>query len=241
MNVSEKIQKKIKKISEDTSFGYEQLDITQNEFQAAAKVIERLLKKGIIKKVSKGIFYKPKKTVFGELKPSNENLLRQYLFEDGKRIAYITGTALYNQLGLTTQMAFTFQIASRKKRIYINTGAVKAKPVKSYAEVTDKNFQLLGFLDAIKDIKKIPDTPTNDIVIALSRKLSRFKESEIKKLVTYSFLYPARTRALLGAILEDLKEDQLLSSLKKSLNPLTKYKIGLSSNVLSTALNWNIV
>jgi len=241
MNVSEKIQKKIKKISEDTSFGYEQLDIAQNEFQAATKVIERLLKKGVIKKLSKGIFYKPKKTVFGELKPSNEDLLQQYLFENGKRIAYITGTALYNRLGLTTQMAFTYQIASRKKRIYINTGAIKAKPVKSYAEVSDENYQLLGFLDAIKDIKKIPDTSTDEIVIALRSKINRFKESEIKNLVTYSLLYPARTRALLGAILEDLKKDLLLPSIKKSLNPLTKYKIGISSNVLSTSLNWNIV
>ena len=241
MNVSEKIQKKIQKISEDTSFGYEQLNITQNEFQAATKVIERLLKKSVIKKLSKGIFYKPKKTVFGELKPSNEDLLQQYLFENGKRIAYITGTALYNRLGLTTQMAFTYQIASRKKRIYINTGAIKAKPVKSYAEVSNGNYQLLGFLDAIKDIKKIPDTSTDDIVIALRSKISRFKESELKNLVTYSLLYPARTRALLGAILEDLKKDSLLPSLKKSLNPLTKYKIGISSNILSTSLNWNIV
>ena len=154
MNVSRKIQEKIQKIANDTTFGYEQLGITQNEFLAAAKVMERLLKKGMIKKISKGIFYKPKMTVFGELKPSSEKLLRQYLFEDGKRIAYVTGIALYNQLGLTTQMAFTIQIASRKKRIYINTGAIKAKPVKSYAEVSNKNYQLLGFLDAIKDIKK---------------------------------------------------------------------------------------
>ncbi len=240
MNISEKIQKRIKTISEDTTFGYEQLGITQTEFQAAAKVIERLLKKGIIKKSSKGVFYKPRITVFGELKPSDETILRQYLFEDGKRIAYITGTALYNQLGLTTQMAFIFQIASRKKRIYINTTAIKAKPVKSYAEVTDKNYQLLGFLDAIKDIKIIPDTSTDDIVMALSTKINRFSESEIKMLVKYSFLYPARTRALLGAILESLKKESLLTYLKKSLNPLTKYKIGLSSNVLPTALNWNI-
>ena len=241
MNISEKIKKRIKTISEDTTFGYEQLGIKQTEFQATAKVIERLLKKGIIKKASKGVFYKPRITVFGELKPSDETILRQYLFEDGKRIAYITGTALYNQLGLTTQMAFVFQIASRKKRIYINTAAIKAKPVKSYAEVTDKNYQLLGFLDAIKDIKIIPDTSTDDILKALTAKVNQFNESEIKMLIKYSLLYPARTRALLGAILEILKKESFLLSLKKSFNPLTKYKIGISSNVLPTALNWNII
>lgn len=241
MNVSEKIQKRIQKISEDVTFGYEQLGITQSEFQAAAKVIERLQKKGTIKKMSKGLFYKPRITVFGELKPSDENLLNQYLFENGKRIAYVTGIYLYNQLGLTTQMAFSIQIASRVKRIYINTGAIKAKPVKSYAEVTDSNYQLLGFLDAIKDIKKIPDTPIDDIVFAIGKKISRLKEIEINRLVKYSFLYPARTRAMLGAILEDLKKDNLLSSLEESLNPLTKYKIGVSSSKLKTSANWNII
>ena len=42
-----------------------------------------------------------------------------YLFENKNRIAYITGTLLYNQLGLTTQIPAVIKIASQK-RIYIN-------------------------------------------------------------------------------------------------------------------------
>jgi len=39
-------------------------------------------------------------TVFGEVKPSEQEILRPYLYEDGKRVAYITGASLYNQLNL---------------------------------------------------------------------------------------------------------------------------------------------
>lgn len=48
-------------------------------------------------------------------------------------------------------------------------------------------------------------------------------------------------QALLGAIVESLKKDLYLPLLKKSLNPFTNFKIGLSSKVLPTALNWNII
>lgn len=49
-------------------------------------------------------------------------------------------------------MNIATQIASRGKKIYVQTGNIKATPVKSYVEVTNDNFQQLGFLDALKDI-----------------------------------------------------------------------------------------
>ena len=79
-------------------------------------------KTGLIKKISKGIFYKPEQTVFGELMPDYSEQLRPHLFENEKRIAYETGISLYRSLGLTTQMAFRIKIASRGKRIDINRG-----------------------------------------------------------------------------------------------------------------------
>ncbi len=61
-------------------------------------------KKEKIKRLSKGIFYKPEQSVFGELKPSDVEVINTYLFQNGKRIAYLTGTYLYNQMNLTTQV-----------------------------------------------------------------------------------------------------------------------------------------
>lgn len=241
MNLATQIRTRIEKLPEGKTFGYADLRIAKDEYQTAAKALERLQARGIIKKISKGVFYKPEQTVFGELKPDYSEQLRPYLFENGKRIAYETGYSLYNRMGLTTQMAFRIKIASRSKRISINRGSLKADAVKSYAEVTEANYELLGFLDAIKDIKQIPDCSVSDAVKILSGKINKLNEKQISDLVKYAVLYPTRVRALLGAMLEKLNKQANTEKLKQSLNPLTKVKLGLKETELPTIKNWNIV
>jgi hypothetical protein len=240
MGVTQKIQKQISKLADGTTFKYEQLAIEPQEFSATAKAIERLIAKGIIKRVSTGVFYKPKKTVFGELKPNEEEILKPYLFEKGKRIAYITGTSLYNRLGLTTQIPKSIKIASRDKRITVSNGNIKASPVKSYVDVTDKNFYLLELLDALKDFKKIPDLDKNSAIKILSNKLKELNTIETKLLIKYGLAYPPRVRSFLGALLENIKTESDLSALKTSLNPLSEYEYGISKKKLPTVENWNI-
>ena len=240
MTLASQIQSKIKKLPEGKTFGYADLGIAKEEFQTAAKALERLQAKGVIKKLSKGVFYKPEQTVFGELQPDYSEQLRPYLFENGKRIAYETGYSLYNRMGLTTQMAFLIKIASRSKRISINRGSLKADAVKSYAEVTEGNYELLGFLDAIKDIKRIPDCSVSQAVKILSSKISKLNEKQISDLVKYALLYPTRVRALVGAMLENLNIQANTEKLKQILNPLTKVKLGLKETELPTIKNWNI-
>ncbi len=240
MNVSKKIVQQIKIIPDDTTFGYEQLPIAKEEYLAAAKAMERLQKKGIIKKISKGVFYKPKMSVFGELKPNEQEILKPYLFQDGKRMAYITGTYLYNQLGLTTQLTNRIKIASRSKRIYVNTGALKATPVKSYADVTDENFQLLGFLDAIKDLKIIPDADINSAITVFSNRIKQLTNQEVEEMINYALLYPPRVRALLGAILEQINRTRGIEKLREKLNPLSHFNFGIKPEYLKSVSNWNI-
>jgi len=233
MKVAEQIRKTIIKIPEGKTFGYADLGIAKEDFQTAAKALERLQEKGVIKKLSKGIFYK-------QLQPDYSEQLRPYLFENGKRIAYETGYSLYNRMGLTTQMAFRIKIASRSKRISINRGSLKADAVKSYAEVTEANYELLGFLDAIKDIKRIPDCSVSQAVKILSGKIRTLNNKQISGLVKYALLYPTRVRALVGAMLENLNIQANTKKLKQSLNPLTKVKLGLKETELPTIKNWNI-
>ena len=240
MKVSEKIAQQIKTTTEDTTFGYEQLNLSKEEYPAAAKVMERMQKKGILKKISKGIFYKPKISVFGELKPGEQEILKPYLFQDGKRIAYITGTYLYNQLGLTTQLTNRIKIASRSKRIYVNTGAIKASPVKSYADVTDNNYQLLGFLDAMKDLKIIPDANIKSAIAIFSNRINQLTDEEVKEMINFALVYPPRVSALLGAILEQLNKTSGIEKLKEKLNPLSYFKLGIKPEYLRSISNWNV-
>lgn len=241
MSISTNIKNVIKNIPEGKPFGYKDLNISNNNIVAVAKVMERLQKDGNIKKLSKGIFYKPKQSILGELQPSYSELIRPYLFENGKRIAYITGTSLYNQLGLTRQMAFTVKIASQSKRISINRGRLKAVPAKSYVEVTENNYQILGILDAFKDIKKIPDCSVKNAIKRLSSILKKLSNTQKAQLINYARRYPARVKALVGAVLESLDySNESLDALRKELNPFTKIKLGIKDELLSTRKNWNI-
>lgn len=240
MKVTEKIEKKINRFQEGTTFTYQELGIESSEFGAAAKAIERLLKKGLINRASTGLFYKPRKTVFGELKPKEEELLKPYLFEGNKRIAYITGTALYNKLGLTTQIPKNYKIASLNKRIDTQIGNIKIQDVKSYVDVSNDNFYLLEMLDVLKDFKKIPDIDRNMAIKYVYNKITEFRETEKKKLIRIALKYPPRVRAFLGAMLEHFNSVTNLTALKKSINPLTVYDYGINEKQLPTIKYWNI-
>jgi hypothetical protein len=160
VKVAEQIREKIKDIPESVPFGYADLGIDPKDFFTAAKALERLLKKGLIKKISKGLFYKPEITRYGTLGPDYNELLNRLLFKNGKRIGYVTGGELYNQLNLTTQNYFRTKIATNRGRKKIEKGWLKTSSVKAYTEITDENYQLLGILDALKDIRNITDTST---------------------------------------------------------------------------------
>lgn len=238
MTVAEKINGEIMKMPEGNTFKYQELNIGRDEYAAATKAIERLIKNGIIKRASTGLFFKPKKTVFGFLNPDEQDLLRPYLFEGKKRIAYITGLALYNKLGLTTQVPRNIKIASRDKRVEVSIGNIKVTSVKSYAEIDDKNYQMLEILDALKDFKTIPDIDKAGAIKNLSK---RIRETEDQKTLLKLILkYPPRVRAFAGALLELAGKGEGLDTLKNSLNPLSTFELGINVQQLPTIENWNI-
>lgn len=240
MTVAKKIEQKINKFPLGEAFKYDSLNIKPKDYSAAAKAIQRLIEKGMVKRISTGLFYKPKLSMFGELSPREENLIEPYLYEDGKRIAYVTGLSLYNRLGLTTQIPVTLKIASRDKRISIKNKQVSAKPVKSYVDVTEENYSLLGLLDALKDFAVIPDLNKQSGLKRLINLIRELGDIDQEKLINYGLKYPPRVRALLGALMEQEKlKLSAIVKLRDSLNPLSEYDLRVSS-ILKTANNWNI-
>jgi len=241
MKVAEQIREKIKSIPESKPFGYSDLGIDAGDFATAAKALERLQKKGTIKRISKGVFFKPKMTIMGPLGPDYDALLKRFLYKDGKRVGYITGGELYNQLNLTTQNYFRTKIATNRSRMRLEKGWLKASTVKAYTEITEDNYRLLGILDAVKDIRNISDTTTSQAIKILAGKIAKFNKEDIKGLIELSFAYPPRVRALLGAIIEEnFRTAFNLSNLKNSLNPSTVYKLKVKETDLPTITNWNI-
>lgn len=239
MKVSERILKKVEKMEEGRTFRYRDLGVNPEQYEAAIKALVRLEEKGVIKRLSKGLYYKAKQSVFGEIGPREEELLRPYLFDGNKRIAYITGISLYNRFGLTTQVPNIIKVASKEKRVFANIGTIRVKPVKSYVDVTNDNYRFLEILDVLKDFKKIPDLDKRmgiNIILNLLEGVS-----DKKRLIKIGLKYPARVRAFLGALLSVIYvEEKEIQKLKDSLNLVTVYPLGLNDEMLKGISSWRI-
>ena len=145
---------------------------------------------GKIAKLSKGKYYKPENTPFGNLQPNQAQVLKDLLEENGKITGYLTGYSIYNQLGLTTQVSNTVQIGKNQVRPNFKRERYTIAFVKQKNIITKDNIPLLQVLDAIRYIKD-------------------FKDKEIKRLVRLALIYPPATRALLGALLEQLQQGKI--------------------------------
>jgi hypothetical protein len=163
------------------------------------------------------------------------------LEDDGKTIGYLTGYSIYNQLGLSTQISNTIQIARNEIRPSLNRGSYSIKFVKQKNTITKENIPLLQLLDAIKYIQKIPDSSIAAACLRFVTLLKALSEKELATLVRLSQKYPPATRALLGALLDEAGVSQFKEIIMKNLNPITNYKLAGVQSVLKTAQNWNLV
>jgi hypothetical protein len=107
--IEHKIQKKKQgEIIFPTDFRGAGTDVAINQ------AFSRLTKKGIIKRLSKGIYYIPKTdAILGELRPSADDVIKMIAEKEKIKIKP-TGTNALHQLGLTTQVP--------TRRVYITNG-----------------------------------------------------------------------------------------------------------------------
>lgn len=222
-------------------FTYADFTTEVNKKEAVIKALNRMVVSGKIAKLAKGKYYKPESTPFGNLEPNQFQVVKDLLEEDGKVIGYLTGYSVFNQLGLTTQVSNTIQIGRNEIRPALKRERYTIKFIKQKNTITKENIPLLQFLDAIRNIKKIPDNSLSSICVRLLSLLKKMSAKDLATLVRLSQKYPPATRALLGALLEELGILEFQESLQKSLNPITKYKLSGVSKTLKTAEKWNLV
>ncbi|MBW7841193.1 MAG: DUF6088 family protein [Ignavibacteriales bacterium] len=208
--------------------------------EAIIKALNRMAASGKIAKLSKGKFYKPEKSAFGKLQPNRYQIVKDLLEEDGKIIGYLTGYSIYNQLGLTTQISNIIQIGKNTVRPSFKRGEYKISFVLQKNTITKDNIPLLQILDAIRYIKKIPDTTISSACKRLKEIIKDLSKENKISLVRLALKYPPAARALLGAILEEIGNRSLTEPLLKSLNPITTYNLPGAEKVLTFLDKWNI-
>ncbi len=241
MKVTDYILDKIDRLPKGYVFTYEDFNIDDNKKQALIKALNRMVKAKKLSKLSKGRYFKPETTPFGNLQPSQEQVVKDLLYNNGKIVGYLTGYSIYNKLGLTSQVSNSIQIGKNEIRPKFKRERYTISFVKQKNTITKKNIPLLQILDAIKYIKKIPDTTITTSCLRFLEILKSLDDENKKDLVRLSLKYPPSTRAILGALLDEIQEKSITETLRKSLNSITQYKIPEVTKVLTKSNDWNII
>ena len=240
MKTSDYISFKIDRFPKGYVFTYVDFISDVNKKEAIIKSLNRMASAGKIVKLAKGKFYKPETSTFGNLQPSLYQIVKDLLEENGRITGYLTGYSIYNQLGLTTQVSSIIQIGKNQTRPSFKRERYTISFIKQKNTITKENVPLLQILDALRYIKKIPDTTHGAAAKRLLVIISELADNETLTLARLALKYPPATRAMAGALLQESGKSNITEGLRKSLNPITTYKLSGISKVISSTKNWNI-
>ena len=234
MSIAKEVKEKISSLKEGKIITYQDFSYLQS-FNAVSLVLSRLVKEGLIERLEKGKYFKPKQSKFGVIGPTESQILSTILDN-----AYISGSSLYNGLGLSTQVANEVIIVGGKYNRKTQVGKLKIRYRKKDGNFNKRNIKYFQILDAIKDVKRIPGTSINEAIRMLTTMVDEMENEDQKKLVNYALDYRPMVRALLGAILEN-NGNVLFNDLKKTLNPLTSYNVRITDDsIIPNRENWRI-
>lgn len=239
MVIRDSVRKRINSLPEGVVITASDFDVPREYRGTLIKALNQFEDAGILKRVSKGRYYKPRKSVFGELKPAESEIVKDFLEKDGKTIGYITGTRAFAGLALTTQISNSIMIGTNVSRRPLTRGQYKVTFLLQPNPISKEDVPLFLILDALRLIKEIPASTPDEIMAQVIVWIKQLSETETDRLLSLSLAYRPFVRAQLGAVYELLGLN--FSALQDSLNPITIYQLGIGQSTLPTISNWNIV
>lgn len=240
MTVAKQIEIAVENVPIGTVFTVSDLDFPA-DFSSNVKVkLNRMVKAGKIQKLASGKYYKAKKSVFGQSLPSTDELVKDILYPEGKVAGYLTGSSVWSSMQLTTQFSGNIVIGTNVRKSPLKRAGQKITFIIQPNKITRENIHLLQILDALKFIKNIPDTSVTASVKRLKTIIDVLSEKEKTTIARLALSYPPRVRALLGAIMDDGRYDELGDTLYHSLNHISEYRLGITDDIGINTYKWHI-
>ncbi|HKK61054.1 MAG TPA: DUF6088 family protein [Bacteroidales bacterium] len=178
LSIEYKILNKIRKAGRGSLFFTNDF-ISYGNSKAVSKALERLVEKGEIKRVSRGIYTRPKTNkLVGEVMPSVEDIAKAIAKRDKARIIPTASYAL-NALGLSTQVPLNavFITDGAARKIKLDYGMI------TFKKTAPKNLATIGktsgmVIQALKEIgkEKVEEWEENKIIQLLKKE----DESKLK-------------------------------------------------------------
>lgn len=199
-------------------------DFRDLPFAAVAQAFSRLAKAGVIERLSKGVYYRPRQTALGKSRPKPAAL---HGFLHPRRKVFPAGIAAANLLGFSTQTAARAELAttglSLPRKLVGKDAVIHTRRPEAWAGLSEQDAALLDFLRQGGRYSELSPHETTRKVLGLIKASGCFE-----RLLKVAPTEPPRVRAILGAIGEHLgKAPRILQQLRASLNPFSKFDFGL--------------
>ncbi|WP_309730970.1 hypothetical protein [Chamaesiphon sp. OTE_75_metabat_556] len=202
-------------------------DLADYPSATIAKTFTQLVKEGILQRISKGHYYHPRHTRFGNSQPVRSELPYQLT----QTRVYPAGVNAANLLGFTTQNAIDGTFATTASSLPTAWLGQRAKLYtrrpSTWENLSATEAALLDFLRSRGEWSDLSPSETIEQLLNHFRVPGRFE-----RLVTIAHAEPPRVRAMLGAIGQELKyAKDLLQQLRTGLNPYSRFEFGKLSSL----------
>jgi len=198
-SISQTIRERIKHIQDGELFSISDFEDINND-NLVTRILSRLQNEDIIVRVATGIYMNPKKTQFGILYPTIDQIAKKIAERDKAQIMPTGDTAL-NILGFSTQVPMN--------AVYLTNGAKRkvkvGKRIIIFKNVVQKNFQFKGqllplIIIALKELgeSRVTDEIKNKIIKLVTESSAEEKTTMIHDL----YLSPVWIKELLFPIIK---------------------------------------
>lgn len=186
--------------------------VTETSFY---KVLERMCLSNELSKLSKGVYYYPKKSKFGITPISDEEIISRYI---EKNNGMIIGYHLFNKLNLTTQVSKKITLYSTN--VESETKNIRNIEIKNISlKINDEYKKIIEMLEVLQSFNKIQDLNYNAFY-EYARNFSKEYNEDILKKVLVEKKYKKSTISFLRNILNYF---EIRNELDKYLSSLSKY------------------